>query len=87
VVAVAPAGREIIYGNSQGGINGPNIIDFEVKWDNGHHSRYFGTINPDGSANGGREKLVVSYGTGESVHDSTNWTTTPPALKCVSPPQ
>src|ERR1700754_1304919 len=87
VIATGPGGREIIYGNPRGGITGRDVIDFQFFWKNGHQSRYFGTIKPDGNADGGRDNENVHYDWPEPIHDSMHWFTSPPTLKCLSPPQ
>ena len=65
--AKSPSG-ETLLGRVSGGLTGEDKISFIVNWDNGHRSKYFGNVDPDGAISGGRQDLRPDGGP-----DHTNW--------------
>lgn len=66
--AKSPSG-ESLFGRVSGGLTGKNKISFIVNWENGHRSKYDGTVGPDGAVSGGRRDIRAEV----NAPDNTNW--------------
>lgn len=66
--ARSPSG-ETITGVVSGGLTAKNRVEFIINWDNGHRSKYFGNVSPDGAVSGGRRDIRPEV----NAPDNTNW--------------
>lgn len=64
-----------MYGNAVGHTSG-TAVDITVNWDNGHRSRYTGSVLADGDVAGERDDIRANAGP-----DDTTWSA-PGAMKC-----